>query len=263
VGLLTALFGSLVMTIRVTIKVALAWSTIAQMGFMLVQCGLGAWHLALLHLLAHSFYKAHAFLTSGSVVQTWQGAALVRPPRPSLGSMAAGAALVCIAAAPIYAGFTVSALDASPSLGPLTVALILSFVPMIGRALAVGRRALARTALFTAGAAAAYFAGHALADGLAPSLSRSPALELGATSAFAWSIVVAGLVVLFLAQTVVQTSPEGRLARLIQPHLLRGLYIDEWFTRMTFRLWPPRLERSTAASPSSRTRPKLYSRSHG
>ena len=36
VGLLTALFGSLVMTTRVTIKVALAWSTIAQMGFMLV-----------------------------------------------------------------------------------------------------------------------------------------------------------------------------------------------------------------------------------
>ena len=194
-------------------------------------------------------------------MQTWQGAALVRPPRPSLGSMAAGAALLCIAAAPIYAGFTLSPLHASPSLGPLTVALLLSFVPMIARALAVGRRALARTALFTAGAAAAYFAGHALADGVAPSLSPSP--ELGATSALAWSIVVAGLVVLFLAQTVVQTSPGGRLARLIQPHLLRGLYIDDWFTRMTFRMWPPRLERSSAASPSSRTRPRLYSRSHG
>jgi NAD(P)H-quinone oxidoreductase subunit 5 len=72
VGLGTALLGSLVMMTRMSIKLSLAWSTIAQMGFMLVQCGLGVWHLALLHLLAHSFYKAHCFLTSGSTVETWR-----------------------------------------------------------------------------------------------------------------------------------------------------------------------------------------------
>ncbi|CAN5791823.1 NADH-quinone oxidoreductase subunit L [soil metagenome] len=260
VGLLTAIVGSLVMTTRVTIKVALAWSTIAQMGFMLVQCGLGVWHLALLHLLAHSFYKAHAFLTSGSVVQTWRAASLVRPSRPSLALMAAGAALLCIAAAPFYAAFIVSSRHASPSLGPLALALLLSFVPMIGRALAAGRRAFALAALFTAGAAAAYFAGHALFEGVASSFA--PSFEAGATSSLQWSIVVGGLVALFIAQTVLQTSPSGRLARLIQPHLLRGLYIDDWFTRMTFRVWPPRLERHTAPTPSSRTRPRLYSRSH-
>jgi NAD(P)H-quinone oxidoreductase subunit 5 len=243
----------------VTIKVALAWSTIAQMGFMLVQCGLGVWHLALLHLLAHSFYKAYAFLTSGSVVQTWRGASLVRPARPSLGFMAAGAAVLCIAAAPFYAAFLVSSLHASPAHGPLALALLLSFVPMISRAIAAGKRAFKLAALFTAGATAAYFAGHALFDGLAPSIG--PAVDAGATSSL-WSIVVVGLVALFLAQTVLQTSPGGRLARLIQPHLFRGLYIDDWFTRVTFRVWPPRLERPTAASPSSRTRPRLYSRSH-
>jgi NAD(P)H-quinone oxidoreductase subunit 5 len=260
VGLFTAIIGSLVMTTRVTIKVALAWSTIAQMGFMLVQCGLGVWHLALLHLLAHSFYKAHAFLTSGSVVQTWRSASLVRPSRPSLGFVAAGAAVLCIAAAPFYAVFRVSSLPASPAHGPLAVALLLSFVPMIGRALAAGRRAFALAALFTAGAAAAYVAGHALFDVVVH--SAFPPIEAGATSSFAWSIVAVALVALFIAQTVLQTSPGGRFARFIQPHLLRGLYMDDWFTRMTFRVWPPRLERPTAVSPSSRARPKLYSRSH-
>jgi NADH:ubiquinone oxidoreductase subunit 5 (subunit L)/multisubunit Na+/H+ antiporter MnhA subunit len=82
VGLVTALVGSLVMMTRMSIKLVLAWSTIAQMGFMLVQCGLGVWHLALLHLLAHSFYKAHSFLTSGSVVETWRGTSLVRGRKP-------------------------------------------------------------------------------------------------------------------------------------------------------------------------------------
>jgi NAD(P)H-quinone oxidoreductase subunit 5 len=241
VGLITAIVGALVMTTRVSIKVVLAWSTIAQMGFMLVQCGLGAWHLALLHLLAHSLYKAHAFLSAGSVVETWRGATLVRPSPPTLRSTAAGAAVLCIGAAPLCAAFRLSSLHASTSLGPLALALLLSFVPMIGKALAAGGRAFARAALFTVGATALYFALHLVFEEVAPSLDAD-------ANPAEWSIVAGGLVVLFIAQTVLQTSPSGRLARLLQPHLRSGLYIDEWFTRMTFRLWPPRLERPAATS---------------
>ena len=62
-----------------------------------------------------------------------------------------------------------------------------------------------------------------------------------ASSTLKWSIVVAGLVLLFIAQSILQTSPNGRLAHWLQPHLLSGLYIDDWFTRVTFRLWPPGL----------------------
>ena len=261
VGLFTAIVGSLVMTTRVTIKVSLAWSTIAQMGFMLVQCGLGVWHLALLHLLAHSFYKAHAFLTSGSVVETWRGASLVRRARPSLAFMAAGAALLCVAAVPFYAAYVLSPVRATPAHGPLALALLLSFVPMIGRGLAAGRRAFGRAALFTAGATAAYFAGHGLFDALAPAVT--PSIEEAPASSLAWSIVAVALVMLFVAQTILLTRPTGALARAIQPHLLRGLYMDDWFTRMTFRVWPPRLEGPSGQTPSSRTRPRLYSRSHG
>ncbi len=68
VGACTAIFASLVMMTQASIKRMLAFSTIAQMGFMLLQCGLGAYSIAVLHIVAHSLYKAHAFLSSGSVV---------------------------------------------------------------------------------------------------------------------------------------------------------------------------------------------------
>ena len=69
VAVLTRLPVALGETLPVSVKVMLAWSTCAQMGFMLMQCGLGAYSLALLHLLAHSLYKAHAFLAAGGAVE--------------------------------------------------------------------------------------------------------------------------------------------------------------------------------------------------
>ncbi len=69
VGGFTACFAAIVMTTQTSVKKKLAYSTIAQMGFMLLQCGLGAFSAAMLHILAHSLYKAHAFLSSGSVMQ--------------------------------------------------------------------------------------------------------------------------------------------------------------------------------------------------
>ncbi len=68
VGAFTALFASVVMLTQTSVKRSLAYSTVAQMGFMMLQCGLGAFSLAILHLVAHSLYKAHAFLSSGSIV---------------------------------------------------------------------------------------------------------------------------------------------------------------------------------------------------
>ena len=67
-GAFTALFASLVMLTHASVKRSLAFSTVAQMGFMMLECGLGAFGLAVLHLVAHSLYKAHAFLSSGSIV---------------------------------------------------------------------------------------------------------------------------------------------------------------------------------------------------
>lgn len=68
IGGFTALFASVVYLTQTSIKTALAYSSIAHMGFSLMTCGLGAYAAAMLHLVAHSFYKAHAFLSSGSVI---------------------------------------------------------------------------------------------------------------------------------------------------------------------------------------------------
>lgn len=68
VGMLNVILASLVYLTRITIKVKLAWSTVAQIGFFFVEIGLGYSQLALMHLLFHSLYKAHSFLNSGSIV---------------------------------------------------------------------------------------------------------------------------------------------------------------------------------------------------
>jgi len=67
-GAITAAYGMSVMVTQPTIKKRLAYSTVGQMGFMIMQCGLGLYALALLHIVAHAFYKAYAFLRAGSAM---------------------------------------------------------------------------------------------------------------------------------------------------------------------------------------------------
>ena len=63
IGLATALLAGLVMLTRVSIKVRLAWSTVAQMGFMVMECGLGLYTLALLHLIGSAQMNVIEFHT--------------------------------------------------------------------------------------------------------------------------------------------------------------------------------------------------------
>lgn len=66
VGGFTAIFGTVVMLTQTSVKKSLAYSTISQMGFMMLQCGLGAFSIAVVHIIGHAFYKAYAFLGSGT-----------------------------------------------------------------------------------------------------------------------------------------------------------------------------------------------------
>lgn len=68
VGGFTALFASTAFLTQTSIKTSLGYSSVAHMGFSLLACGIGAYSVGLLHLVAHSFYKAHAFLSSGSII---------------------------------------------------------------------------------------------------------------------------------------------------------------------------------------------------
>ena len=68
IGAISAVFGSLVMLTQNDIKRKLAYSTISQMGMMIFACGIGAFSIALIHIIAHSLYKSYAFLSTGNLI---------------------------------------------------------------------------------------------------------------------------------------------------------------------------------------------------
>ena len=69
IGSITVVYSTLIMLTRNDVKGMLVYSTMGQMGFMIVECGLGAFALALFHIVAHGLYKANAFLGAGSLIQ--------------------------------------------------------------------------------------------------------------------------------------------------------------------------------------------------
>jgi len=81
VGGFTALFASVVFMTQTSVKTALGYSSVAHMGFSLMVCGLGVYPAAMLHLVAHSFYKAHAFLASGSVIDVIRASKVIKVTR--------------------------------------------------------------------------------------------------------------------------------------------------------------------------------------
>ena len=68
IGTLTAVLGASMMLAQNDIKNMLGFSTIGQMGYMIMECGLGAFALAVFHLIAHGLFKATVFLNSGNVI---------------------------------------------------------------------------------------------------------------------------------------------------------------------------------------------------
>jgi NADH-quinone oxidoreductase subunit L len=66
VGVLTVLLGASMMLAQNDIKKTLGFSTMGQMGYMIMECGLGAFALAIFHLIAHGLFKASLFLGAGT-----------------------------------------------------------------------------------------------------------------------------------------------------------------------------------------------------
>lgn len=103
-GGLTVVIAGTAMLTRPDIKGRLVQSTAAQMGFMLLACALGAYALAVLHVIGHALYKSYRFLSAGSAVALARRAGATAPPTPPL--LRAGSASV---AALIVLGLAVAA----------------------------------------------------------------------------------------------------------------------------------------------------------
>jgi NADH-quinone oxidoreductase subunit L len=73
IGAATALFAACIAIVQTDIKRVLAYSTISQLGYMFLACGVEAYSAAIFHLVTHAFFKALLFLAAGSVIHALSG----------------------------------------------------------------------------------------------------------------------------------------------------------------------------------------------
>jgi len=239
IGGLTALLASVVMVTQNSVKVSLAYSSAAHMGFMLLLCGLGAYPIAIMHLVAHSCYKAHAFLSSGSVVDT---ARTSQVPEGTVGIRASTIGLVAILSAAtvvlIGSSFGVSILHRPVSFA-LAAMLAVALMQLIGPSLA-GRPSmgvLLRGMGAAAGTSVAFFALERMAglllEGALPTTPRADgsAVLLAAVALMAYGATA----VVQLLLPAVAASSRWTTAYV---HIRNGFYANAWFDRLVGALRP-------------------------
>lgn len=73
IGAATAIFAATIALAQTDIKKVLAYSTISQLGYMFMACGVGVFSAAIFHLMTHAFFKALLFLGAGSVIHGMRG----------------------------------------------------------------------------------------------------------------------------------------------------------------------------------------------
>jgi len=232
IGGFTALFGSMVMLTQSSVKTSLAWSTVAQMGFMTFECGLALFPLALLHIVAHSLYKAHAFLASGGAVEA---VAAIRRPGPVAVPGVAAVARAFLTALAIFAvvGLGFGLAHKSPQALALGTILIFGVAYMLAQGFAdTAPRALTqRTAVYALATSIGYFAFQAVATrltaGVLPATPAPGPLE--------WALIVLALLSfgsVAVLQAVFPLWSRHPAAAGLRVHLANGLYANAAFDRL-------------------------------
>lgn len=230
----TLVLAGLVAATRISVKVGLAWSTVAQMALMLLQIGLGLYTLAVLHLLAHSCYKAYAFLNSGSQVQQ----SVLMRMAPGGGSTLVTAILGSALAFGAYLGFAgIFGIPISAAEWLLLALYSVGFGNLWRR-----RGWLLSLAMVTP----------LVALHLGLKAGIEPLLALPESATESWALVWTAVVVLVLGAGgwLIKFGRHSALHESLYRTLYAGLYLDEWATRITLALWPVRLPKPfTLAKP--------------
>ncbi|MDG1116788.1 MAG: proton-conducting transporter membrane subunit [Flavimaricola sp.] len=232
IGGFTALFGGLVMLTQSAVKTSLAWSTVAQMGFMIFQCGLALFPLALLHIVAHSLYKAHAFLASGGAVD---GVAAIRRPGPVAIPNGVAVGRAFLIALVIYGavGFVFGLAGKSPQAIALGAILIFGVAYLLAQGLAdaAPRVLTQRTAVYSVAATVGYFGLQTCAEWLtAGTLPASPA-----PGPLEWALLVLALFsfgLVAVAQAMFPLWAYHPATAGLRVHLSNGLYANAVFDRL-------------------------------
>lgn len=230
VGSVTAAFGAVVMLAQPSVKRALAFSTIAQMGFMMLQCGVGAFGLALLHIVAHSLYKAHAFLHAGSSIGSVARTAVPLKTPALVSGLLVAAMLVAGGSTALKTLFPEGVLP----MWILSLVIGLATAYGLARAWSSGgeARVVLRGTAVVAGVALLALVLHACVGYVFPSFSR-------VTPPTGVVVFVAAIFIgLFLFQALLWRTRTLPLGRTLYVHALNGFYVGTYANRLLSRLWP-------------------------
>lgn len=238
VGGVTAVVGGLVMLTQTSIKRSLAYSTVAQMGFMMLQVGLGAYSAAMLHLVAHSLYKAHAFLSSGSVLDQ-----ALRKPEPARGLSHGLVVLSVAAAGAVGVMWLVSAISgiqpwAKPGGWVLSLILLLALTQLIWHAMQSGVFPVAVRGVVMAGLVGGlYIAGWWWMDSILATTAVLPGSETSVFDGVVMALVAVSFLGLFALQASANSLARYRWMQKLHVHAVNGFYLDIPARRLTARVW--------------------------
>jgi NAD(P)H-quinone oxidoreductase subunit 5 len=219
-GAVTALFASVVMLTQASVKRCLAFSTVGQMGFMMLECGLGAFHMV-----AHSLYKAYAFLSSGSVVLAKQ-----KVEKTPTSSASKALALLLAIGITVAAGWS---LGTVPLQEPVLIGIFsLALAQMMWSIWSAADRARSIPVSLILGVilALTYFA-----------LGRAAGYAVKPIRSEAGWLMLPLLAVFFLVAAMQAKLPElSRTAfgRGFYVHARNGFYINTLANRLTASVWP-------------------------
>lgn len=236
-GAFTAILASVVMLTQTSVKRSLAYSTIAQMGFMMLQCGLGAFSAALLHIVAHSAYKAHAFLSCGSVLDAARKLkAPSMPPASTKRSLIAFVVALALGAALVIGTLRTVGIDivTKPGGAVLGLILTLAIVQVLWKGLATGVRGLGLRSLASAVAIAALYAvGYRVMDHLLAGSTSHHEVAASPLDIVVLALVALGFAGVFALQALAEQFAEYRWFRALYVHAMNGFYIDIPARRLT------------------------------
>lgn len=256
-GAFTAVFAALVMLSQTSVKRGLAWSTIAQMGFMMLQCGLGAFSAALLHIVAHSLYKAHAFLNSGSVLSERAAMSLAAPlPKTSalrLSIVAVCSIIVAATTTVLIFGSLAAALGMSPDSKPggylLGLVLCLGLARWLSGLMQRGFRFVLPGLLMSAVLIAVYCGSFRAMDA-AFTVSFPDQSGMQSSSAILIGIAIVFVVLALIEATAVGRRP-GPWMQTLYVHSTNGFYVHLLWRRVAMIVRSP-FTRLTATRKTAR-----------
>ncbi|WP_181363141.1 proton-conducting transporter membrane subunit [Sulfoacidibacillus thermotolerans] len=242
IGLFALAMTSLMMMTSTQIKGSLAYSTGAQMGFMLLECGLGLYSLAVLHIISHSAYKAHAFLSSGSVVDHYRAPVLPHVSRTAtVWNLVLSLLLSTFIASGIgiLVGVHFSKQRALIVMGViLTVAISQLFLQVLNKQKIKKSRLLLTMIVVSLSISTAYFGLDALFEVL---LGRSfPAVQVltNTLGNLLLGLITAVFVGLLLIQQMLPRIRYYPFWQYVYVHLYNGLYMDMLLTRWVQKFGP-------------------------